>query len=74
MGEFIHEGILNLCKTLKPDVLALIETLAPPDFVLNSVLGQSNGDPYGNMEKVINADSYNLNIPNWVHEKVTSKL
>jgi acyl-CoA oxidase len=32
-----------LCARLKPDAVALVDVLAPPDFVLNSALGHSNG-------------------------------
>lgn len=40
----IQEAILNLCKELKNDVIALVDVIAPPDFLLNSVLGASDGE------------------------------
>lgn len=42
-SEVVKEAILKLCSELKPDAIAIIDALAPPDFVLNSVLGKSNG-------------------------------
>jgi len=40
----LRECIIKLCKDLKPEAVALVDALAPPDFILNSVLGASNGD------------------------------
>ena len=31
---------------MKNDAIALVDAVAPPDFVLNSPLGVSNGDVY----------------------------
>lgn len=39
----VQDAILQLCKDLKNDSVALIDTIAPPDFILNSVLGASDG-------------------------------
>lgn len=39
----IQESVLVLCKSLKNDAIALIDAIAPPDFILNSVLGASDG-------------------------------
>lgn len=41
--KLIKDGVLYLCKTLKPDVIGVIDALAPPDFALNSVLGKADG-------------------------------
>ena len=41
--NLVHEAVLKLCKELKNDAVALIDALAPPDFVLNSILGESDG-------------------------------
>ena len=43
---FIRETILDLCEQLKNEAISLIDAIAPPDFVLNSVLGDSTGDAY----------------------------
>lgn len=39
-----EEAILMLCSALKDDAIALIDVIAPPDFILNSVLGASDGE------------------------------
>lgn len=43
MTDLIRESILNICSELKPEAVAIADALAPPDFVLNSVLGMSDG-------------------------------
>ena len=32
-----------LCTQLKNEAVALVDALAPPDFILNSPIGHSNG-------------------------------
>lgn len=43
MSKQVKESILNLCRDLKPDSLSVIDAIAPPDYVVNSVLGKSDG-------------------------------
>lgn len=39
----VEDGITDLCSKLKNDAVALVDVLAPPDFILNSILGVSDG-------------------------------
>lgn len=43
MSQNVKDSILALCKILKSDSLAIIDGMAPPDYVVNSVLGRSDG-------------------------------
>lgn len=43
---FLREGIITLCKELVNNAVALIDVLAPPDFVVNSPLGMSDGEVF----------------------------
>jgi acyl-CoA oxidase len=43
LADLIKEGILQMCSQLKPEAVAVADSLAPPDFVLNSVIGKSDG-------------------------------
>jgi acyl-CoA oxidase len=45
----IRETILELCNKMKDDSIALVDSMAPPDFVLNSILGDSSGNVYQNI-------------------------
>lgn len=42
-ATMMQDAILKLSKDVKDDSVALIDVLAPPDFVINSVLGKSDG-------------------------------
>lgn len=42
-SHLVHEGVLKLCHEIKDDAVSLIDVIAPPDFILNSVLGASDG-------------------------------
>ena len=39
----IQDALMKLCAELKQDAVALVDVVAPPDFLLNSFLGASNG-------------------------------
>ncbi|CAM6006638.1 unnamed protein product [Sphagnum balticum] len=45
----IRECILDLCHEMKADVVALVDAMAPPDYVHNSILGASTGYAYKNL-------------------------
>ncbi|PSN36382.1 Peroxisomal acyl-coenzyme A oxidase 3 [Blattella germanica] len=42
-SRLIRESIVQLCLQLKPNAVALADVLAPPDFILNSAIGKSDG-------------------------------
>lgn len=39
----VQDGILKLCSEVKDDAVAIVDAISPPDFILNSVLGYSDG-------------------------------
>ena len=45
----IRETILELCSQMKNDAIGLVDAMAPPDYVLNSALGDSAGNAYKNL-------------------------
>eukprot|EP00112_Aurelia_sp_Birch-Aquarium-sp1_P007737 Seg1845.7 transcript_id=Seg1845.7/GoldUCD/mRNA.D3Y31 product="Peroxisomal acyl-coenzyme A oxidase 3" protein_id=Seg1845.7/GoldUCD/D3Y31 len=45
----LREAILRLCLELKPDAVSLIDTFAPPDWVLHAPIGLSNGKALDNL-------------------------
>lgn len=42
-ADIIRSELLNFCAQLKDSSVAIVDALAPPDFVLNSVIGKSDG-------------------------------
>jgi acyl-CoA oxidase len=42
-SHLVKEGVLQVCLSIKDNLLAIIDAMAPPDYVVNSVLGKSDG-------------------------------
>ena len=66
----IRDGILNLLTKIKPDAVALADVLAPPDFVLNSVLGKSDGKVYENLQAHLYKSPEVFERPKWWRDVV----
>lgn len=43
-GMLLHESILTLCKELRGEAVGLADSIAAPDFIMNSVLGVADGN------------------------------
>lgn len=61
----LQDGILAMCKMLKPNAVSLADSVAPTDFILNSVLGHSDGQPYKHLEETMFNDPETFSIPTW---------
>ncbi|KAL0099821.1 hypothetical protein PUN28_019911 [Cardiocondyla obscurior] len=73
MNGLLHEGIIMLCKDLVDNVVALVDVLAPSDFVLNSALGMSDGEVYKHIKEWIFKDKENFERPSWWND-IRAKL
>ncbi|XP_054269521.1 peroxisomal acyl-coenzyme A oxidase 3-like [Macrosteles quadrilineatus] len=71
----LREAILQLCSQLKPEAVALADVIAPPDFILNSVLGRSDGNVYKNLQSSLFQNKNTFERPSWWTEitKFTSR-
>jgi len=64
----IREAILQLCEQLKPEVVSLVDAMAPPDFILNSPIGCSDGQIYKNLYGAMLQGSKALERPEYWQE------
>lgn len=60
--------ILKLCSQLKGESIALMDVLSPPDFILNSVLGYSDGKIYEHIFEAISKSDKSEERVNWYEE------
>ncbi|XP_004847402.1 peroxisomal acyl-coenzyme A oxidase 3 [Heterocephalus glaber] len=67
-GEALEGAILDLCAQLKDDAVALVDVIAPPDFVLNSPIGRADGELYKNLWSAVLQGSGVLERPTWWQE------
>uniref|UniRef100_A0A182W7I8 Acyl-coenzyme A oxidase n=1 Tax=Anopheles minimus TaxID=112268 RepID=A0A182W7I8_9DIPT len=75
----LQQAVLELLPAIKQDAIAIVDAIAPPDFIINSPLGMSDGDVYRHMESAIMQAPEALERPKWwrdvVHrDYVKSKL
>ncbi|XKL67685.1 hypothetical protein PGB90_003176 [Kerria lacca] len=70
------EAIIQLCARLKSEAVTLADAVAPPDFIMNSVLGYSDGEVYKHLEKLMYSNPETFKRPDWWDEilAMNSKL
>lgn len=72
-AEMIQKAILSLCAQLKDDSVALVDVLAPPDFILNSPIGYADGQLYKNLWSTVLQGPEVLQRPSWWKEFCSHK-
>ncbi|KAM6150171.1 peroxisomal acyl-coenzyme A oxidase 3 isoform 1-T2 [Erethizon dorsatum] len=78
-GQALEGAILDLCAQLKDDAVALVDVIAPPDFVLNSPIGRADGELYKNLWNAVLQGSGVLERASWwqefsMHRPVVGRL
>ncbi|XP_049742638.1 peroxisomal acyl-coenzyme A oxidase 3 isoform X2 [Elephas maximus indicus] len=64
-GKMMETAILDLCSQLKGDAVALVDVLAPPDFVLDAPIGRADGELYRNLWAAVLQESKVLERASW---------
>ncbi|XP_008286603.1 peroxisomal acyl-coenzyme A oxidase 3 [Stegastes partitus] len=72
-AELVQMAILTLCSQLKDDAVALVDVFAPPDFILNSPIGNADGQLYKNLWSTVMQGSQVLERPSWWKEFSSDK-
>lgn len=58
-------GVLNILTKLKDDAIALVDAIAPTDFVMDSPLGMSDGKVYQHLQSKLFQSPEVFERPQW---------
>ncbi|MBZ3890384.1 Peroxisomal acyl-coenzyme A oxidase 3 [Sciurus carolinensis] len=72
-GTLLESAVLDLCAQLKDDAVALVDVIAPPDFVLDSPIGRADGELHKNLWNAILQEGGVLERPSWWPEFSVNK-
>ncbi|XP_053199785.1 peroxisomal acyl-coenzyme A oxidase 3 [Scomber japonicus] len=64
-AEMFQMAILSLCSQMKDDAVALVDVFAPTDFILNSPIGNADGQLYKNLWSTVMQGNQVLERPTW---------
>lgn len=69
-GELLQNGILDVLPVLKKEAVSLVDAIAPPDFIIDSPLGKSDGRVYDHLKSVIYQTPGTFDRPTWWRDMV----
>lgn len=72
-AQLYKQGVLKLLPLLKDEAVALVDTVAPTDFVMNSPLGMSDGNMYKHLEASLQQSSNTFQRVSWWRDVVDWK-
>ncbi|OTF83182.1 acyl-Coenzyme A oxidase-like protein [Euroglyphus maynei] len=69
----IRTKILQLCELIKPDAVSIVDAIAPPDFIINSVLGYADGDIYRHIYQAMTMNKKTFERVDWWRDFTDTK-
>lgn len=72
-GRAMEDAIMSLCEQLKDDAVALVDVIAPSDFVLGSPIGKADGELYKNLWAAVLQQDGVLERATWWPEFTANK-
>lgn len=72
MADLLKQSILSLLAQLKSEAVTIADALAPPDFILNSVLGTSDGKVYEHLEEAFRCSPGGMERASWWAELISA--
>ncbi|KAM8899463.1 peroxisomal acyl-coenzyme A oxidase 3 isoform 1-T2 [Spinachia spinachia] len=72
-AELVQMAIITLCSQLKDDAVSLVDVFAPSDFILNSPIGNADGQLYKNLWATVMQGNQVLERPSWWREFISDK-
>ncbi|CAF2092526.1 unnamed protein product [Rotaria magnacalcarata] len=66
VNQWMQTRLIDLCDELRNEVLTLVDVFAPPDHILNSVLGNNDGQVYEAINKMIHSNKQTFVTPSWL--------
>lgn len=73
-ADAVRNTLLNACGQLRDSAVAVADALAPPDWVLNSVIAKSDGRLYENIQNVMMTNPGALERASWWKDIVPTKM
>ncbi|UJR08223.1 hypothetical protein I4U23_012496 [Adineta vaga] len=73
INQWMQTRLLYLCDELRNEIVLLVDVFAPPDHILNSVLGNSNGQVYKAINQMIHDNKHTFDTPFWIKTDLVEK-
>ncbi|XP_063699485.1 peroxisomal acyl-coenzyme A oxidase 3 isoform X2 [Culicoides brevitarsis] len=73
-GDLVREQLLDLCAKFKDVAVTVADSIAPPDWVLCSVIGKADGKLYDNLQKAFMTNPGAMERAEWWEEILPRKL
>ncbi|XP_058450516.1 peroxisomal acyl-coenzyme A oxidase 3 [Malaya genurostris] len=73
-ADAVRGSLLQACAQFKDSAVAVADALAPPDWVLNSVLGKSDGRLYENIQSVFMTNPGAMERASWWKDIIPTKM